>query len=532
MKFTFYLFTKDVKTPEQAFREGRLNTEDGYVHLSPTNNNPLPYSCDVYIQYESITIPNWVKPLDTYFQIDEARARNVSNSLVLLIPVEDRLFGVTYGYGFTAINRALIEKDFGKKVVVNEVDPENLRQMNSRDLDTSTRQTSVTTNRASSIHDYKFKTNSDLLTLVAGIPSNKNYAKRLSGSTSLTATMDIDIEDLGDKCKELLDSYHKKDYITPFGFIDRFISVEDAKLINELKLHLAESITKGKWERIFFAFPSGNVNADVISYYKLQTEDYHIKIEDIDGDDIFKAIETHIRTNPTIEGVRIAAFDENNNIVFGEVDFIDYIVYETQIGMSNYLLLDGRWYQIDRDFYQDVTKMVLEIEEIMEPNFLPPKPSDTNEGKYNEKAGDEKGYLLFDSKLYYFNSYDKIEVCDLLTPKFEFICVKNYSRSSTLSHLFSQGMVSGQLLTNLPDYKKKVEEQIISSGLGFSSILEKENREITFVYAIATKKKGRLVETLSFLSKLNLLEASQVLQGLGYKVKVFRIPESGPISTT
>jgi len=210
--------------------------------------------------------------------------------------------------------------------------------------------------------------------------------------------------------------------------------------------------------------------------------------------------------------------------VLEKVSVLNYIVYETFTGSTNYIHMEGKWYQIDRDFYLEITERAKDIEEIEDQNFLPPKPKDTIERVYNKKTCEDKGYLLLDTKLYYFGGYDKVEVCDILTPAYEFICVKPYSSSSTLSHLFSQGMVSGQLLTNLPAYKSKVQEQIESSDLGFGSLLEKENRDITFVFAIATIKKGKLVETLPFFSKLTLLEAYQALQGLGYIVKVFKIP--------
>lgn len=523
MNFTFYLFKKEVETPEQAFREGKLNATDGYVRLSPTNL-PLPYPCDAYIQYASPTTPTWVKPLLNHFQIDKAKAKNFSNSLVLLIPVEGRLFGVTYGYGFTAINRALVEKDFGKKVAANEVDPENLRQLNSRDLDTSTRQTSVITNRPSTIHDYKFRTNSDLLTLVAGIPANKEYARRISGATSLTATMDIDIKDLGNKCKELLDSYNKKEYQKAFGFIDRIAIVENEQLLTVLQSDLENTLIKGQKENIYFAYPNGNFKPEEIAYFILTCKGESEKIDGIEGLSMIDSLKSLVKPPVTIEEVKVTAFDDNDNMIIGEASLLDYIVYETQIRSSNYILMDGSWYQIDRDFYNEVNEFALEVEEIDDPTFLPAMQASMDEGDYSEYSCKDKGYILFDKKLHYFGGYDKVEVCDLLTPKFEFICVKPYSGSATLSHLFSQGSVSGQLLTNHPDYKKTVEKQIVTSGIDFGSIFEKENRDITFVYAIATEKKGKLVQTLPFFSKLTLLEARQVLQGLGYKVKVFKIP--------
>lgn len=48
--------------------------------------------------------------------------------------------------------------------------------------------------------------------------------------------------------------------------------------------------------------------------------------------------------------------------------------------------------------------------------------------------------------IYYGGGYSSIEVCDVLSKNGELIHVKRHNGSATLSHLFNQGLVSGELI--------------------------------------------------------------------------------------
>ncbi|MEJ9212483.1 DUF6119 family protein, partial [Bacillus smithii] len=108
---------------------------------------------------------------------------------------------------------------------------------------------------------------------------------------------------------------------------------------------------------------------------------------------------------------------------------------------------------------------------------------------------------------------------------FHFVCVKKETRSATLSHLFAQGSVSMQLLRELYDYRKVIVQKFKEK---FPEI---EINESTFpyskcklVYAISTSKSEDIRDVLPFFSKVNLLHHAKLVNRLGIKVVLYKIP--------
>ena len=522
MKFTFYLFKKEVKTPEQVFREGKLNSEDGYVQLLPTNL-PVPYQCDAYIQYESVTTPNWVKPMGNHFQIDEAKAKNFSNSLVLLIPVEDRMFAVTYGYGHLAIRKNLLEKDFGIRVVLNEINPAKIRHVESRDLDTTTRQTLVFSNRDDSIDRFKFETESDLIRVVGGIPTNLEFIRRFSGSESLHATLDTKIDELFDRCRILLESYQKQTYKDNFEFYDNVRVVDDEELVESLNKNFDQAFNNQKCDEIVFAVPESILGTDLAEKFTLQVDEQEKSINEIDCEIVFGTLNSFSRHKPKADEVNVIVYDASGKKLC-ESKLIDYVVFETEYNKSRYILMLGYWHLVDKNYYNLLTNTVNAIEEINDPNFLPALAG-MEEGYYNIKTAKTKDYVLLDQKPFKLPGRSSVEICDLLTPNLELICVKIYKgKAAGLGHLFTQGYTSGITLKRYVECQTFVDDAILNSGISMNSISGKNTGELTYVLAIATPTKGKLTAGLPFYSKVHLLKAYRGLRDLGYKVKVYKIP--------
>src|SRR5205085_2909412 len=92
-----------------------------------------------YFQRDRDKPPSWLPYVRDHCKISEPdKILNTTNSFLLLLKISGRIFAVTTGFGFTAINREGLEPDFGLKVTLNTVDKEKLRSMQSRNVDTTT----------------------------------------------------------------------------------------------------------------------------------------------------------------------------------------------------------------------------------------------------------------------------------------------------------------------------------------------------------------------------------------------------------
>jgi len=125
--------------------------------------------------------------------------------------------------------------------------------------------------------------------------------------------------------------------------------------------------------------------------------------------------------------------------------------------------------------------------------------------------------------------------------------VKRKLGSANLSHLFSQGYVSADLLLMSEEYRRKVIEKIndalqnLPHGTDGNGVRDRFLSLVTHdrinpssyevVYAITAKwgrgEKARLSTRLPFFSKVNLRRHAQDLRRMGYHVSYKRIDIRG-----
>jgi len=138
VKLTIYLLRERV-TEFSCVLPARYREKDAYTEIEPTIK--LPFHCRSWIQQNKSKPPRWIQWLSEAFAVRSKDLINQSNSFILVLKVKDRLFAVTFGYAFNAIDRALVEPDFGLKVTLSIVDPEALDTLDTRTLDRVTKLT-------------------------------------------------------------------------------------------------------------------------------------------------------------------------------------------------------------------------------------------------------------------------------------------------------------------------------------------------------------------------------------------------------
>ena len=122
-------------------------------------------------------------------------------------------------------------------------------------------------------------------------------------------------------------------------------------------------------------------------------------------------------------------------------------------------------------------------------------------------------------------THSKIEFCDLMTKDKKFIHIKRYGGSSVLSHLFSQGLVSGELFLRDTKFREKVNEKLPDS-FKISNVKAKpiaSQHEV--VYGIISSCSEDL--DIPFFSKVSLRTAKNRLETFGYKVSLLKISTNG-----
>jgi uncharacterized protein (TIGR04141 family) len=110
------------------------------------------------------------------------------------------------------------------------------------------------------------------------------------------------------------------------------------------------------------------------------------------------------------------------------------------------------------------------------------------------------------------------------------IHVKRKSASSTLSHLFMQGLVSGELLQTDAEFRRTVSEEIrnrsqrLATAVPATGPFDPSDYEIVFA-VIAKNPRGKR-HFLPFFSQVSFTRAARLLTQRGYRVSLARVNEA------
>jgi len=520
MKLTFYLFKEAVTEFEQAIASAKFSGDEAFQELTPIDE--LPFDGKAYFQKNRRTQPKWLDFVAGHFDVNPDEIFNTTNSFLLLLKVQGRVFAVTKGFGFNAIDRNQLERGFGLRVALNEIDPSKIKGIDVRKIDTTTKQKRVFLNRNSPLYDFDVDIEEDLVHLISGHPSNTDLARKLVGTDSLSLTGDVDFEDIGEKCQNILESFQKEDYKKHFGFIDYLRLVKDKYLNQELENILAQAFTQRRTEKLMLAYPQID-NLNQIERFKLMYRRKTGYCEEVDRDAIYDFLTRNGLLDVAPKTFGIIGLDNNDHALTKKYSLHDYTVFETTYNGKRYILTLGNWFELDNDYVEQVDREIASIPVITAPNYLPAIQKGQREDEYNAMAARETGFLLLDKDNYPAGGHSKIEVSDLLSPSGDFICVKKYNGSSTLSHLFSQGYVSAALFVDEKRYREFILDKCPDEWEILFDVEYPENRDITFVFAIASESQENLTEVLPFFSKVNLRHARKSIERLGFNVKLYKI---------
>lgn len=190
-------------------------------------------------------------------------------------------------------------------------------------------------------------------------------------------------------------------------------------------------------------------------------------------------------------------------------------------GRDLYVINNGKWYQINNDFVTKINEFYNSVllSEIILPNY-----NHTTEGAYNkEVAQNNSSILCLDANnITYGGGHSKIEFCDLLTSDKKIIHVKKYAGSSVLSHLFYQGIVSGELFVTDTEFRKSLNNKLKGQWKLTKPDAKPDARKYEIIFCIISNVDEDRPH-IPFFSKVSFKTTKRRLEGFGYTVKLKKI---------
>jgi uncharacterized protein (TIGR04141 family) len=199
------------------------------------------------------------------------------------------------------------------------------------------------------------------------------------------------------------------------------------------------------------------------------------------------------------------------------------IYCEIERARETFMLNGGKWYQVMTDFVEEVNTSFARF-----PRYARELPhfSDASEAAYNERvATRERGrFALMDRERVQISGMSSpVEFCDLFTSHLDIIHVKRYGASSVLSHLFAQGMVSGELFAMNEAFRSRVRVLLPRSHKELVNARGRPAQDAyRVVFAVVSQQSGNDL-SLPFFSRVHARNARRRLEGLGYRVALAKI---------
>lgn len=449
---------------------------------------------------------------------------NTFSSAVMIVETSNRLFAISFGYGRNLLRPEVIERDFGFKVALNTVKPDEIRSVDVQNFEDLTVHTRRQASTGSPLATFGLDATRDVMRSVTGKPMDPALGRQITGSDALSLNAQLAFTDIGSKCDRLLLEYHKTDYQKSFPFVDKLRRVRDDTKIDELNSLLVQDLRSGASTNAYLAVPRP-LDWEQFAAFNYSTEAHGDEHQDLDLDHYLSTVSRTALSLGNLRQDRIGIKHAGMDATREKWSIYDALVYERSHNGDLYALSAGDWYVIESDYAKKVENDVLQIRSSTLP--LPAALANEDERTYNMRAAATAPniFLLDRGNKKVGGARTPIECCDLFTASGELVHVKRKTRSSTLSHLFSQGVASAESLLWDDAYRSRVRGLLVNSAahirqLGASKL---DPSAFEVVYAVITKRTPNWPASLPFLSQLNLANAARALGRMNYRVSLLRI---------
>ncbi|TPL62955.1 DUF6119 family protein [Mesorhizobium sp. B2-3-15] len=491
----------------------------------------LPEGAVLYI-LDADPKPPWWRG---YFGVAEPLIQQFKGALVFL-PVDDRCFALSFGQVFHHLNDAAYEYDFGLRVTLNSVDPNELKSADMVAPGVARRKrTQVPVSTELTYLD--FDGNSEIIKSLTG-RVKEEYAelfKNATGSVSLKVSLDLEPGELPSVCETLLTLYKAEDYKISFPNIQNISPVNDPSKIAELDNLLLSSL-KAKDGRATLTIPdiidyrdntccifqgdgrSSDIFPDISleEFYEFLGEDYNLAGMTLEAFRAFRMMLTDVN------GAAGRSYSVYRSLIYDGEPVGEGIVYH---------LCEGNWYRVEKSY---VERLKNYLDAKCEDSDLPPYNHDAvKDGKavYSEEAynaaipGWNNAFICLDQTDISPAGSTQIEPCDIYTvaadassscgQRSSFYHLKISTRSSHLSHLFNQGVNSADLIQLEPTSRDKITALVTERLNGNDSAMfltPLDSFDFKVVFGIIThKNKDKRSDNLPLFSKISLMRNMQQL---------------------
>ncbi|MEU8210011.1 DUF6119 family protein [Micromonospora sp. NPDC049044] len=543
LRFNCYLLRQGLPTIEAALRTPyRPGGRTPMLPIQPAGG--APQGTVGYFSTPKQKVPPWAKALSPIFPA-LSQAQNLSNRFVIFLPVQSRWFAVCFGYGSSALEWSAIEANFGLRFAARRMSPKSLREFRSRRVGASNRAQAVQLPLGGDLKDLDVGAlEGEFVRRLAGTLDESNGAEfadvdAVAATDAISFRARTDLEKIQGTLSRMLAEIEAGTATEGLKFVD---SLEPLRVKSEqtaqLDRHLAQALFGGVHGFAEFGDELSGLQDHLLEFSFPDT----LTTDEIDEIRLYRGERSTLLSEPSIAGVRDAlnelkgrltarsldniklmAFDNEGEAKSPYMPLRHWLIFESGNEERRFILTLGRWFALNEDYTRKLDDDLSKVDDLTNALKPPAWEGGKAEGAYNDDFQDAHSdtTIILDKVKIRSEDGDEIEACDLLHRDGFLIHVKNYKKSQTLSHLFSQGLVSALSLRGDSVYRANFLRAVQGIDPAFVPIAEKAPEVV--VYAIGVQKDRPVPLGLPSFSKVNLRDFVKRVRGTGARPAICRI---------
>jgi uncharacterized protein (TIGR04141 family) len=286
------------------------------------------------------------------------------------------------------VREEMIVQDFGLKVVLNSVNPAQIKSVDARTFDELTVHTRRGVSHNSPLTAFELDVTRNLLRGITGTSDTPHLPGQITGAASLAMNTPVQLPQLPELGSALITTYKARRYRKHFRFIDDMRAERDPSTIETLDELLLDALKSGEITDMHLAIP------EAVDWQEIAGVRFSFKQKGHEPTPDPSISTYRALRNPaavTIDRLKkdkvqaVSALDPSQ--LKGQWRVYDCIVFETVHNTYLYVLSGGDWYRVNRSYRESVEAFVRTIPEL--DVGLPTAIVGDDEGAYNERAAVE-----------------------------------------------------------------------------------------------------------------------------------------------
>jgi uncharacterized protein (TIGR04141 family) len=501
------------------------------------------FTAKLYTSVGRINSPSWNDFLEPAFgPLGLPSVQSLGATLVVRLE-SAKHFAFTFG----ATGRHLLRDDawcraYGTRASLNLVfgpgaDPASLLAVRTKRRGSQTLRTASQSSGTTTLETFGLDLLRDVLGGFTAVPLERDtWGPRITGTDSLAFESDRGFDQLADLCHDVDSAAAREDYRAVLPWLQDVQPVSEPEDLARLQEHVIDMIRRRDTEHLDLA-PPEIVDWEHVIGFRLPGDRWERgskgRRSELRLIDILRRLEEtgelrSIDVN-TLKRRRVSIVDEDGNSR-PRWSLWRCLVAHFEVKGTTYVLDEGDFFAIDRDFLADLDRHVDSLS--TEYSLLIPATAGDTEADYFSKFSDNaRAAVIHNRRIKPRKWTTEVEVCDILTDDRKLIHIKRHLGARDLSHLFSQGSVSAQLLQEEEGFRiaaAEVAEEVSDGRWTFFLVDQIPPFAFEIVYGIIADWRERsLSEALPLFSKVNLRSFVQQLRGRHFRVGCCQIPVVG-----